>query len=63
VDSIDLFIAFLHSALGHDKTADYLGVPRYDKRNCMLCNPSINKEEECHSKPGMADGAQTAQTE
>lgn len=37
MDAFDSFIVNLHLILGHDKTADFIGAPRGDRRECRLC--------------------------
>jgi hypothetical protein len=43
-DILDAYIEFMHHLLGHDRCADYLGVPRYDKSKCILCHPELEKK-------------------
>lgn len=37
MDTISWFLATLHQAIGHDKTAAYIGSAPGDKRSCILC--------------------------
>jgi hypothetical protein len=37
MDNISWFLATMHQAIGHDKTAAYIGQPPGDKRDCIVC--------------------------
>ena len=37
MDIFDAFIVNMHRLLGHDRTADFIGMPRGDKSACRLC--------------------------
>jgi hypothetical protein len=37
VDSIGWFLITMHQMIGHRATADFLGQPRGDKADCILC--------------------------
>lgn len=37
MDQFGLFVTRLHSLLGHDVTARFIGQPPGDRRECLLC--------------------------
>jgi hypothetical protein len=37
MDTISWFLATMHQAIGHDKTAAYIGAAPGDKNECILC--------------------------
>jgi hypothetical protein len=53
-DILDAYIEVMHHLLGHDRCADYLGVPRYDKSKCILCHPKPEKKVS-HDKSNRVD--------
>jgi hypothetical protein len=49
LDRIGWYVATLHSLLGHDKTAAYIGAEAGDRENCLICayeqGPDARKRE------------------
>ena len=37
MDTIGWYVATMHSLLGHDKTAAFIGQPPGDKDTCLIC--------------------------
>ncbi len=49
LDRIGWYIATMHSLLGHDKTAVFIGAPIGDRENCLICqyeqSPDARKKQ------------------
>ena len=45
MDTIGWYVATMHSLIGHDKTAAFIGQPSGDKDACLICQYERSPDE------------------